>query len=120
MIVSDNTFSNMNYSLLLPLQEKALNAKIAAIVIIAHAEVSPPTLEKKMHKAKPAKPLFLLYLHIYLVGEEITNRNLIHTNVNDKSQKITCYKLLWLSKGNRKKKIIIYKNRSVPFNKDEF
>ena len=47
MIVSGNTLSDMNYSLLLPLQEKALNAKIAVIVIIAHAEVSPPTLEKK-------------------------------------------------------------------------
>ena len=37
-----------------------------------------------------------------------------HT-VNGKAPKCPCYKLLWQSIGNLKKKIIIYKNRSAPF-----
>ena len=49
--------------------------------------------------------------------EEMTNANPTDTNANDNSLN----KLLWLSRGNGKKTIIIiYKNRSVPFHKDKF
>ena len=42
-------------------------------------------------------------------------------NVNDKSQNFTCYEVLWLSRGNKKKIIIIiYKTRFVPFRVDQF
>ena len=47
----------------------------------------------------------------------MTNANPIDVNVNDKYPAFTCYKLLWLSRGNGKKKsMIIYKSKSVPFN----
>ena len=40
--------------------------------------------------------------------EEITNANQIDYYVNDKSSKIACYKLFWLSIGNWKKKKLLF------------
>ena len=57
-----------------------------------------------------------------VTGEEITNANHMDSNVNDKSAEFTCYKLLWLSRGNGKKPkiIIIFENRAVSFHIDQF
>ena len=59
--------------------------------------------------------------YTYISGEEITKANPKGTNVNDKSPQFACYMLLWLSRGNGKKKIIIiYENRHVSLHKDQF
>ena len=41
------------------------------------------------------------------LGEEITNANPKDSNVKDKSPKLTCYELLWISGRNGKKQLSI-------------
>ena len=53
-------------------------------------------------------------------GEEITNANPIDTNANVKSPNIYMLWSLVPEQSNGKKRIIIYKNRSLPFHVDQF
>ena len=54
-----------------------------------------------------------LYCRALASGKEFIN---VNSTVNNKSSKFTCYELLWLSKENVKKIILL----CVPFHKDQF
>ena len=73
------------------------------------------TLSVKLHFfVLPFKWAYLVKFISALWGKH--NGKPSETNVNDKSPKLTCYKLLWLSRENGKKtNFIICENRSVPF-----
>ena len=70
--------------------------------------------EKKIDAQSYAFNFFLI--HIYLSDKAVTNRNIIDTNVNDKSQKFYMLPVLVAKQGERKEKNYHYLQEQIyPF-----